>query len=208
MAVNCILLSVNTMKSRKIRQMRKLSRGPELINIWISLLCLAGESGDSGYLYMADNVPYTVETLSIELEYDAGLIAEAITLFLSWKMIAVDSGVIRLLSWDKYQNSDNVPQSAKAKRKKTQSIRRQAVKRIGVEPGEPSPEDIVSPLGGLGKGVVFLSDSQIGDLLDRMDVNTFDRYIGVVAQQIEMGRTVKNAYNLILRMAKEDGVIQ
>lgn len=208
MAVNCILLSVHTMKSRKIRQMRKLSRGPELINIWISLLCLAGESGDSGYLYMADDVPYTVETLSIELEYDAGLIAEAITLFLSWKMIALDHGAIRFMSWDKYQNSDNVPPSAKAKRKKTQNIRKQAVKRIGVEPSELSPEDTVSPLGGLGKNLVYLSDAQMGDLLDRMDVNTFDRYIGIVAQQIEMGRTVKNAYNLILRMATEDGVIK
>lgn len=208
MAVNCILLSVSTMKSRKIRQMRKLSHGPELINIWISLLCLAGESGNSGYLYMAEDIPYTVETLSIELEYDAGLIAEAITLFLSWKMIALDHGVIRLMSWDKYQNNDNVPQSAKSKRKKTQNIRKQAVKRIEVEPCNLSNTETISPLGGLGKNLVYLSEEQMGDLLDRMDINTFDRYIGIVAHQIEMGRKVNNAYSLILRMAKEDGIIK
>ena len=62
-------------------------------------------------------------------------------------------------------------------------------------------------LGGeLGKGVVLLSDEQMDDLLDKLSVEEFDYYVGVVADCILKGKmyTKKTHYQAILDMALAD----
>ena len=62
-------------------------------------------------------------------------------------------------------------------------------------------------LGGeLGKGVVFLSQEQMDDLLDKLSLEEFDYYVGVVADCILKGKpfTRKTHYQAILDMAAAD----
>lgn len=61
-------------------------------------------------------------------------------------------------------------------------------------------------LGGVGKGVVMLSDEQIDDLLDRITLDEFDHYVGVVADCELTGRKYrkKTHYQAILEMAMKD----
>lgn len=62
-------------------------------------------------------------------------------------------------------------------------------------------------LGGeLGKGVVFLSNEQMDDLLDKLSIEEFDYYVGVVADCILSGRPFKRKthYQAILDMATAD----
>lgn len=73
-------------------------------------------------------------------------------------------------------------------------------------------EDLSSPehrrryLGGIGKNVVFLSDEQMSDLLDKMSVEEFDYYVGVVADSELKGHHYKKKthYKAILDMAAKD----
>ena len=60
--------------------------------------------------------------------------------------------------------------------------------------------------GELGKGVVFLSDEQMDDLLDKLSLEEFDYYVGVVADCILSGRPFKRKthYQAILDMAAQD----
>ena len=60
----------------------------------------------------------------------------------------------------------------------------------------------------LGKGVVFISDEQIADLLDMMGVETFDHYVDKLsAFIIKNGAHVKNHYETILKWWREDGAV-
>lgn len=62
-------------------------------------------------------------------------------------------------------------------------------------------------LGGkLGKGVVFLSQGQIDDLLEKLSIEEFDYYVGVVADCILSGKQYKRKthYQAILDMAIAD----
>ena len=62
--------------------------------------------------------------------------------------------------------------------------------------------------GALGKNVVFLSDNQIEDLLERMDIDTFDHYVDKLSSFIiKNDAHVKNHYETILRWWQEDGAI-
>ena len=68
----------------------------------------------------------------------------------------------------------------------------------------------VKVLGGeLGKGVVFLSEAQISDLLDKMDIDTFDHYVDKLSCFIiKNGAKVKNHYETILKWWNEDAAIK
>lgn len=62
-------------------------------------------------------------------------------------------------------------------------------------------------LGGeLGKGVVFLSQEQMDDLLEKLSLEEFDYYVGVVADCILKGKPFrkKTHYQAILDMAVAD----
>jgi hypothetical protein len=62
-------------------------------------------------------------------------------------------------------------------------------------------------LGGeLGKGVVLLSDDQMSDLLEKLSIEEFDHYVGVVADCILKGKPFKRKthYQAILDMAASD----
>lgn len=59
--------------------------------------------------------------------------------------------------------------------------------------------------GALGKGVVFLSDEQIDDLLEKLSTDEFDRYVSVVADCELRGKHFgKSHYQAILDMAEAD----
>ena len=75
--------------------------------------------------------------------------------------------------------------------------------------GGDGAEHNVSVMGGeLGKGVVFLSDAQIGDLLDRMDLDTFNHYVDKLSNFIIKNNAhVKNHYETILKWWQEDGLV-
>lgn len=65
-------------------------------------------------------------------------------------------------------------------------------------------------LGGeLGKNVVFLSNDQMADLLDRMDLETFNYYVDKLSTFIIKNNAhVRNHYETILKWWKEDGVVR
>ena len=67
-------------------------------------------------------------------------------------------------------------------------------------------ESKVSVLNGeLGKGVVFISDEQFSDLLDRMDIDTFDYYVDKLSNFIiKNNAKVKNHYETILKWWEQD----
>ena len=75
--------------------------------------------------------------------------------------------------------------------------------------GGDDPENNVTVMGGsLGKGVLFISQEQMDDLLDRMGIETFDYYVDKLSRFIiEKKARVKNHYETILKWWSEDGKI-
>ena len=71
-------------------------------------------------------------------------------------------------------------------------------------------DSTVKVLGGeLGKNVVFLSDEQFSDLLERMDLDTFNYYVDKLSNFIiKNDAHVKNHYETILKWWHEDGAIR
>jgi hypothetical protein len=70
-------------------------------------------------------------------------------------------------------------------------------------------EDKLKLVGGsLGKGVVYLSDRQLGDLMDRLGLDAFNRYVDRLATFIiENNARVKSHYDTILKWYEEDSKV-
>ena len=67
-------------------------------------------------------------------------------------------------------------------------------------------EDVLKLVGGsLGKGVVYLTDRQLGDLMDRLGLDAFNRYVDRLATFIiDKNAHVKSHYETILKWYEED----
>ncbi len=70
-------------------------------------------------------------------------------------------------------------------------------------------EDKLKLVGGsLGKGVVYLSDRQLGDLMDRLGLDAFNRYVDRLATFIiDKNAHVKSHYETILKWYDEDSQV-
>lgn len=79
---------------------------------------------------------------------------------------------------------------------------------LAKEEGYSDADFRVSAIGGLGRGVVMLSEVQIGRLLRELSLEEFDHYVSRLAEFIEKNHpTVKNHYKTILRWVREDRAI-
>lgn len=76
--------------------------------------------------------------------------------------------------------------------------------------GGDGEENGVKAVGGtLGKGVVFLSDDQVGDLLERMELDVFNHYVDKLSNFIiQNNARVKNHYETILKWWQEDSAVR
>ena len=77
----------------------------------------------------------------------------------------------------------------------------------GGDAAAAAAESTVNVIGGkLGKNVVFLSQAQMEDMLDRMGLETFDYYVDKLSSFIlKNDAHVKNHYETMLRWWQEDG---
>ena len=67
------------------------------------------------------------------------------------------------------------------------------------------PDKQIKAIGGLGKGVVLMTDEQFGALVDKLGIDALDHYLDKLASFIiDKNAHVSNHYQTILKWAKED----
>lgn len=73
-----------------------------------------------------------------------------------------------------------------------------------------APETARKALGGIGKNVVMLSDDQIEDLLSKLTIEEFNKYVEIVAECELSGKSFKRKthYQAILDMAIKDRKVE
>jgi len=121
--ITWIKLVTNIYTNKKINQIRKMKNGDSFFTVWICLMCIAGEANDNGNVVIAQDVPYTEEMLASETNEPIGIINDALSLFERFKMIVRADGVIKLINWDKYQNTDGMERIKEQARRRVAEYR-------------------------------------------------------------------------------------
>lgn len=106
--VKWIKISTKFPENRKIKMLKSLPNGDSLCLIWIEMLCIAGDTNDNGFLYFTREVPYTPESLAIQLNRPKEIVSQALEMFKKFDMINGYKGNTCIKNWEKYQSLDKL----------------------------------------------------------------------------------------------------
>lgn len=122
--VKWIKIYINMFDQRKIKKIRRLPAGNDILLIWIMLLSMAGKCNAGGMIYITESVPFTEEDLADELGFEVGTIRLAMTAFRELDMISTDdAGFINVNGWEEYQNTDKLAEMREQTRKRVAKCR-------------------------------------------------------------------------------------
>lgn len=131
--VKWIKITINMFDNRKIKHIRKLPEGNNMVLIWIMLLTMAGRCNSGGFIFLTENIPYTPKMLADELGFEESVICMALKVFEELEMVSMDESQLSIPGWDEYQNAEGLEKirEYEAKRKSAQRERKKA-KAVGV----------------------------------------------------------------------------
>ena len=107
-SVKWIKINIDMFDDEKIKIIQAMPEGDSLLVVWIKLITLAGKTNDGGYIYIAENMPYTEEMLSTIMNKPINTIRLALSTFLSLKKIEEDTKGIYRVNFEKHQSLDKM----------------------------------------------------------------------------------------------------
>ena len=106
--IKWVKVYTNMVSNKKIRRIRTLPEGNNIILIWVFLLAQAGESNKNGALYLTDTIPFKPEDLAVEFDFEIAVIKFALITLEKYSMIEVFDQVIYIKNWGEYQSIEKL----------------------------------------------------------------------------------------------------
>lgn len=106
--VKWIKITTDMFDNRKIRHLRRLPDGNNIVLIWVMLLTMAGRCNSGGMIFLTENIPYTPKMLADELDFEENTVKLALQALEQLNMIVTDQGFFSIAGWDEYQNIEGM----------------------------------------------------------------------------------------------------
>lgn len=106
--IKWIKLTTDMFDNRKIKHLRKLPDGNNIVLIWVMLLTMAGRCNSGGMIFLTENIPYTPKMLADELDFEENTVRLALEALAQFNMIVTDSGYFAIAGWEEYQNIEGM----------------------------------------------------------------------------------------------------
>ena len=114
--VKWIKLTTDMFDNQKIRHLRRLPEGNNIVLIWIMLLTMAGRCNAGGMIFLTENIPYTTKMLADELGFEENIVKLAIQALERLDMIVADEDYFSISNWEKHQNTAGLDKIREQKR--------------------------------------------------------------------------------------------
>jgi uncharacterized phage protein (TIGR02220 family)/predicted phage replisome organizer len=106
--VDWIKITVDMFDNRKIKHLRKLPEGNNIVLIWVMLLTMAGRCNAGGMIFLTENIPYTPKMLADELGFEESTVRLALQALEQMNMIVTDGDMFTVAGWGEYQNIEGL----------------------------------------------------------------------------------------------------
>lgn len=106
--VKWIKIATDMFDNRKIKYLRRLPDGNNIVLMWVMLLTMAGRCNANGVIFLTENIPYTANMLADELDFKENMVQSALQTLERLGMIAIDNEFISVPGWDEYQNIEGM----------------------------------------------------------------------------------------------------
>lgn len=134
--VKYIQLDIGFFDNKKIKAIRSMPGGSDILVIWIELLVLAGQINDCGSIYFNHEVPYTADLLASQFGFPISTIQLALTTFVKFEMIDIIDDIIMISNWQKYQNEEALERLRLMNAERQRRYRRKEKKQKLLESGD------------------------------------------------------------------------
>lgn len=121
--VKWVKIYIDIISNTKIKRIRKMPEGNNIILIWVFMIVEAGKCNRNGGLYITDMIPFSVEDFAIEFDFEPDTIRLALSVLERYEMIHVFDDVIFIKNWEKYQNIDGMEKIREQTRLRVQNYR-------------------------------------------------------------------------------------
>ena len=106
--VKWIKLTTDMFDNRKIKHLRRLPEGNNIVLIWVMLLTMAGRCNSGGMIFLTENIPYTPKMLADELDFEENTVQLALKALEQLNMVVTDQGYFAIAGWEEYQNIEGM----------------------------------------------------------------------------------------------------
>lgn len=106
--VKWIKLTTDMFDNRKIKYLRKLPEGNNIVLIWVMLLTMAGRCNSGGMIFLTENIPYTTKLLADELDFEEATVQLALKALEQLEMIVTDGDYFMIAGWQEHQNIEGM----------------------------------------------------------------------------------------------------
>ena len=124
--IKWIKLTTDMFDNRKIKHLRRLPEGNNIVLIWVMLLTMAGRCNSGGMIFLTENIPYTPKMLADELDFEENTVQLAMTALEQLGMIVTNNGFFAIAGWDEHQNIEGMEKIREQNRIRQQRKRERA----------------------------------------------------------------------------------
>ena len=103
-----VKITTDMFDNRKIKHLRRLPDGNNIVLIWVMLLTMAGRCNAGGMIFLTENIPYTPKMLADELDFEENTVILALQALEQFQMIVMDGERFRIAGWEEYQNIEGL----------------------------------------------------------------------------------------------------
>lgn len=121
--VKWVKITTDMFDNRKIKHLRRLPEGNNIVLIWVMLLTMAGRCNSSGMIFLTENIPYTSKMLADELDFEENTVKLALATLEQLNMIVTDHGFFAIAGWEEYQNTEGMERIREQTRKRVAAHR-------------------------------------------------------------------------------------
>lgn len=121
--VKWVKITTDMFDNRKIKHLRRLPEGNNIVLIWVMLLTMAGRCNSGGMIFLTENIPYTSKMLADELDFEENTVKLALATLEQLNMIVTDSGFFAIAGWEEYQNIEGMEKIREQTRKRVAAHR-------------------------------------------------------------------------------------
>ena len=121
--VEWVKITTGMFDNRKIKHLRRLPDGNNIVLIWVMLLTMAGRCNAGGMIFLTENIPYTPKMLADELDFEENTVILALNALEQLQMIVTDGNCFKIAGWEEYQNVEGLDKIREQTRKRVAAYR-------------------------------------------------------------------------------------
>lgn len=121
--ITWVKITTDMFDNRKIRHLRRLPEGNNIVLIWVMLLTMAGRCNSGGMIFLTENIPYTPKMLADELDFEESTVLLALKSLEQLNMIVINQDFFSIAGWEEYQNIEGMEKIREQNRLRKQKQR-------------------------------------------------------------------------------------